>query len=249
MLFSIITAVYNNKAEISGAINSVAGQKNVMIEHIVMDGCSNDGTAELVVSIKSDIVNFESSKDRGIYDALNKGIAKAKGDIIGILHSDDLFSDEHVLKDVLEKFAAGYDGVYADLDYVSKDNTSNVIRRWKTGNFDEFQLKLGWMPPHPTLFLRRSVYEKIGNFNLNYRIAADYDFMLRVLADKDYKIAYLPRTIVKMRIGGESNRSLKNILKKSKEDLAIASIYFNAPILTVISKNVRKVNQLFSRVK
>lgn len=246
MLFSIITAVYNNKAEIGGAIKSVAAQKNVEIEHIVMDGGSKDGTAELIEEIKTNIVNFESSKDSGIYDALNKGIAKSKGDIIGILHSDDLFSDENVLKDVLDKFNEGYDGVYADLDYVSKDNTSHIIRRWKTGTFDAFQLKLGWMPPHPTLFLKRSVYENVGNFNLTYRIAADYDFMLRVLA-KDYKIAYLPRTIVKMRIGGVSNRNFKSIIKKSKEDFAIASNYFSAPALTVLSKNVRKVNQLFFR--
>ncbi len=247
MLFSIITAVYNNKNEIQGAIASVAGQKNVNFEHIIMDGGSNDGTIEAIKENSNPYINFESSRDKGIYDALNKGTLKAKGDIIGILHSDDLFADDKVLRDVQDMFDSGLDGVYGDLDYVSKNNTTSIFRHWKAFVPDFFQLQLGWMAPHPALFLKRSVYEEIGNFDLNYKISADYDFILRVFLNQKYKIGYLPRTIVKMRVGGESNRSLKNIIRKSREDLAIASKHFNVPLLTVLFKNFRKIPQFFPR--
>jgi glycosyltransferase len=245
MLFSIITAVYNNKNEIQGAIDSVAGQKNVKFEHIIMDGGSTDGTIDLIQANNNSYINFESSRDKGIYDALNKGIAKAKGDIVGILHSDDLFADDQVLKDVEALFEAGYDGVYGDLDYVSKNDTSNIFRHWKALVPDSLQFEMGWMPPHPALFLKRSVYEEVGNFDLRYKISGDYDFILRVFLKKKYKIGYLPRTLVKMRVGGESNRSLKNIMRKSKEDFAIATKHFNVPVLTVFFKNFRKIPQFF----
>jgi glycosyltransferase len=245
MLFSIITAVYNNKSEIQGAIASVAGQKNVRLEHIIMDGGSNDGTIEIIKANNNPHINFESSRDKGIYDALNKGILKAQGDIIGILHSDDLFAEDKVLREVQDMFEAGLDGVYGDLDYVSKNDTMNVFRSWKALVPDSFQFELGWMPPHPTLFLKRSVYEDIGGFNLDYNISADYDFILRVFLKEKYQIGYLPRTLIKMRVGGESNRSIKNILRKSKEDFFIASKYFKVPFMTVFFKNIRKIPQLF----
>ena len=245
MLFSIITAVYNNKNEIQGAIASVAGQQNVKFEHIIMDGGSSDGTIELISASKDPKIVFESSKDKGIYDALNKGIAKAKGDIVGILHSDDFFADTNVLKDVLAMFEDGCDGVYGDLDYVYKNDTTSIFRRWKAFVPNSFKFELGWMAPHPALFLKRSVYEEIGNFDLKYKISADYDFILRVFLKKKYKIGYLPRTIVKMRVGGESNKSLKNIIRKSKEDFLIASKHFDTPLLTVLFKNIRKIPQFF----
>ena len=245
MLFSIITAVYNNKNEIQGAIASVAGQKNVKFEHIIMDGGSTDGTVDLIKANDNSYINFESSRDKGIYDALNKGIAKARGDVVGILHSDDLFADDQVLKDVGVLFEAGFDGVYGDLDYVSKNDTSNIFRHWKALIPDSLQFELGWMPPHPALFLKRSVYEEIGEFDLKYKISGDYDFILRVFLTKKYKIGYLPRTLVKMRVGGESNRSLKNILRKSREDFSIATKHFKFPALTVMFKNLRKIPQFF----
>jgi glycosyltransferase involved in cell wall biosynthesis len=245
MLFSIVTAVYNNKNEILGAVQSVAGQQNVKLEHIIMDGGSSDGTIDLINANSNTNIQFESGRDKGIYDALNKGITKAKGDIIGILHSDDLFADDQVLKDIHDLFEAGYDGVYGDLDYVLKDDTSSIFRHWKALVPSPFNLELGWMPPHPSLFLKREIYEEIGNFDLKYKISADYDFILRVFLDEKYKIAYLPRTIVKMRVGGESNRSLKNIIRKSKEDFAIASKHFKVPFFTVFLKNFRKIPQFF----
>jgi glycosyltransferase len=246
MLFSIITAVYNNKAQILGAISSVGAQKGVELEHIIMDGGSKDGTCELIQGIKDPRVKFESSPDKGIYDALNKGIERSRGDIVGFLHSDDLFADERVLSDVQKLFEAGADGVYGDLDYVSRDDTSKIFRHWKSSTTDAFQMELGWMPPHPALFLRRSVYEEVGRFNLDYKISGDYDFILRVFLQDKYKIAYLPRTLVKMRVGGVSNRSFKNILKKSREDLAISAKHFRAPIMTVFFKNFRKIPQFFT---
>jgi glycosyltransferase len=245
MLFSIITAVYNNKNQILGAISSVESQKNVELEHIIMDGGSSDGTCEIIQTLNNKKIKFESSRDRGIYDALNKGIAKASGEIIGLLHSDDLFVDDHVLIDVQKLFEAGFDGVYGDLDYVTQGDTSKIFRKWKSSVPDSFQLELGWMPPHPTLFLKRSIYNEIGSFDLNYKISGDYEFVLRVFTNKNYKIAYLPRTLVKMRVGGVSNRGLKNIINKSREDLTIASKNFRNPGLTVLFKNLRKIPQLF----
>lgn len=245
MIFSIITAVYNNRNEIQGAAASVAEQQDVKYEHIIMDGGSTDGTIDLIKASNNPYINFESSRDKGIYDALNKGISKAKGDIIGLLHSDDLFADDHVLADVQAMFEAGYDGVYGDLDYVYKNDTASIVRHWKALVPDSFQFELGWMPPHPALFLKRSVYEEVGSFDLQYKISGDYDFILKVFLKNKYKIGYLPRTLVKMRVGGESNRSIKNVLRKSKEDFAIASKHFKIPFFTVFFKNFRKIPQFF----
>lgn len=246
MLFSIITAVYNNKNEILGALNSVHSQKDVQIEHIVMDGGSTDGTTELIQQAGMDRVIFDSSKDKGIYDAINKGIQKASGDIIGILHSDDFFTNDLILKEIESYFLDGFDVVYGDLDYVYKENTSKIFRKWIANLWDPFQLRLGWMPPHPTIFLKKNVYEEIGNYDLDYKISADYDLILRVFINNKYKIAYLPKTLVKMRVGGASNRSLKNIIKKTQEDIEIASKYFYPASLTILFKNIRKLPQLIS---
>jgi glycosyltransferase involved in cell wall biosynthesis len=242
MRFSIITAVFNNLEQLKGAIASVENQSNVQVEHVIQDGMSSDGTADYIESLNSSVISFSSEKDNGIYDALNRGIARANGEIIGLLHSDDFFNGD-VLHKIEKFFLEGYDGVYADLDYVSKDDISKIFRKWKSGSFNLMKLRFGWMPPHPTLFLRKQVYDELGTFDLKYRIASDYDFILRVFSNPKYRIAYLPETIVKMRVGGESNKSLKNIIKKSSEDLDIASKHFSPASLTILSKNLRKVHQ------
>jgi glycosyltransferase len=247
MVFSIITSVYNNKLMISQAINSVASQlrNNVTIEHIIIDGNSTDGTKEYLIGSKLPIhVKFKSESDQGIYDALQKGFLMASGDVVGILHSDDFFSDENVLSDIQNLFEQGADVVYGDLIYVDRATGSSVIRDWRAGSFTELDLKMGWMPPHPTFFFRRDLLKSKGHFCTSFRIAGDYEYMLRFLTDSKLKIMYCNRTITHMRAGGVSNRSLKNILKKMQEDFTVAKLYFDSPMNTVLFKNLRKISQL-----
>jgi len=246
MIFSIITAVYNNKEHIECAINSVWSQKGVQIEHIVMDGGSTDGTVEVIERINNPQIKFKSSKDKGIYDALNKGILNATGEIIGILHSDDFYASENVLKKVEDLFLDGADVVYGDLDYVERNNPSQIFRKWRSGIFTPFDLNLGWVAPHPSFFVKRSILGDVGGFDLNFKISADYDFILRVLKKEKIKVAYLPTTIVKMRVGGESNKTFKNKFKGSAEDYLIAKKYFSNPFFTVVCKVLRKIPQLVS---
>lgn len=229
------------------AIDSVTSQLNnkINIEHIIVDGDSTDGTKEYLESSNfPPHVRFKSEKDLGIYDALNKGLLLAKGDIIGILHSDDLFSDENVLRDIQQLFEQGADVVYGDLVYVDRATGKSIIRDWKAGSFTELDLFMGWMPPHPTFFFKRELLKTKGLYSIDFKIAGDYEYMLRYLTDSKLNISYCNRTVTQMRIGGISNRSLKSILKKIKEDLRIADTYFNSPINTVLFKNLRKISQI-----
>lgn len=241
MSISIITACYNSLEFIENCIISLQKQKSIDLEHVLIDGDSKDGTKEFLSKING--ITFLSEKDKGIYDALNKGVAIAKFDIIGILHTDDFFADEFVLRDIQKLFDEGADIVYADLEYVSRSRPDKIIRKWKSGVFNQMDLELGWMPPHPTFFARKKVFERVGSYSLEYKISGDYDLMLRAINHKDFKISYLPRTVVKMRVGGVSNRSLKNIILKMKEDHEIASRHFRFPLGTLISKSLRKIVQ------
>jgi glycosyltransferase len=245
MKVSIITATYNSKITLQEAIASIASQKEANIEYIVIDGRSTDGTLDLVKD-NDTIVRYISEPDQGIYDALNKGIKFATGDIIGFLHSDDLFASNTIIARIASEFKnQAIDGVYGDLEYVDKKNTKRVIRRWKSEPFYPKLLKEGWMPAHPTLFLRKSVYEKHGLFNLSYKIAADYDFMLRILQDKTLKFSYLAAVITRMRTGGASNRSIKNIVQKTKEDYKAVTSNKVGGWFTIVRKNTSKVKQFF----
>ncbi len=231
---------------IACAIDAVASQQNshVTIEHILVDGNSKDGTKEYLEGLTWPHLSFKSEKDNGIYDALNKGLVRATGEIVGILHSDDFFTDANVLSDVQKHFELGADVVYGDLVYVDRASGKTVIRDWKAGSFTELDLKMGWMPPHPTFFFRRELLKEKGLFDTNFRIAGDYEYMLRFLTDKNLKVAYCPRVLTHMRIGGISNKSIKSILKKMKEDMTVAGKYFDNPLLTVFFKNIRKIKQL-----
>lgn len=185
-----------------------------------------------------------SEPDQGIYDALNKGISKSRGDVIGFLHADDVFADEHVLTRVGEAFQnPAVQAVYGDLQYVRKGDVSKVIRHWKSGSFDARSLARGWMPPHPTLYVRRTVYEQLGGFDTRFRIAADYDFMLRLLTQPEIVTAYVPHVLVKMRVGGASNRSITNILRKSREDLQALRSNKVGGLTTLFWKNISKIGQ------
>ena len=243
---SVITAVRNRVATVGEALDSVHSQSWPDVEHVVIDGVSTDGTLELLETRRSEIAVLLSERDSGIYDALNKGLKLAKGDVIGLMHSDDVYADEHVLADIAAVFAdPEIDAVYGDLDYVAQNDTSRVIRRWRSGEYSRVRLADGWMPPHPTLYLRRHVIEHWGGFDETFRIAADYDVILRYFGKGRIRPAYVPRVLVKMRVGGESNRSLGRVFRKSREDYAALRRNRVGGLRTLVRKNFSKIGQFF----
>ena len=247
MKVSIITIVWNNKETIRDAINTVLSQTYKNIEYIIIDGASTDGTFEIIQNYSDKVAKIVSESDKGIYDGLNKGISLATGDVIAFLHSDDVYANETVISNIVNCFDNGAQGVYGDLVYTDKADVNKVFRYWKSCDFSPSLLSKGWMPPHPTLFLRREVYQKYGAFDISFKIAGDYDFMLRILKD-NIVVKYLPQVIYKMRVGGESNRSIKNILDKSKEDLrAMRKNKINNPFFALFYKNISKIMQLVKR--
>jgi len=247
---SVITAVYNRAATIGESLRSSCEQSHPDVERVVIDGGSTDSTMEVVRSFGDDIATVVSERDHGIYDALNKGVQAATGDLVGFLHADDLFHDNEVINRVatamMEPSVAA---VYGDLIYVSKDRSDHIVRYWRAGEYRSVQLRQGWMPPHPTLYVRRSVFESVGAFDTSLRIAADYDWMLRLLL-AGHRVAYIPQVQVRMRTGGASNRSLGNILRKSAEDFSVLRRHgfsHAAAATTLLSKNLRKLPQLVRR--
>lgn len=244
---SIITSVYNNRDTIAEAIDSVLSQTYKNIEYIIVDGGSSDGTVEIVRGYGDRITKFVSERDRGIYDGLNKGVLLATGDVIGFLHSDDLYANDKIIALIAKEFEKGdFDGVYGDLVYTPKSDTDKVLRYWKSRKFEAGLLKKGWMPAHPTLFLKRAVYKKFGEFDISFKIAADYDFMLRILKG-GIKVSYLPTVLYKMRVGGESNKSIKNIMLKSREDLKALKKNKIGGIPTLVVKNLSKIAQFIQK--
>ncbi len=251
MKISIITATYNSENTLEVCMDSVLNQTYKEIEYIIVDGNSTDGTLELIkskVAVHSNIT-WISESDNGIYDALNKGVAMATGDVIGFMHSDDYLADTTIIGKIAEAFnSKKIDGLYGNLHYVQFQNPEIIVRNWQSQTFTKNLLNRGWMPAHPTLFLKKDVYKKYGNFNLQYRIAADYDFILRIFKNPSLKFYYLSETITKMRLGGESNRTLKNLMRKSKEDyMAAKTNNLNFPILVIGLKNLSKIPQWFKR--
>ena len=246
LTISVVTATYNRAKTVEQALESVAAQDYPHVEHVIQDGASTDGTRDILNRHASDKVKVASATDGGIYDAINKGIARTTGDVIGLMHSDDFFADETVLTDVAAAFAdSTVDGVYGDLDYVAEADTTRIIRRWRSGPYVPAKLKQGWMPPHPTLYLRRRVFDEWGLYDTSFRIAADYDAMLRYLAKGDITLAYIPKVLVKMRVGGESNKSIKKIIQKSREDYAALQRNGVGGLRSLAIKNLSKVRQFF----
>lgn len=212
MKLSIITVCFNSAATIRDAVDSVLAQQGVELEFIVIDGQSTDDTVQLLQGYGDRITHLVSEPDEGIYDAMNKGVALASGDVVGILNSDDFYADHSVLAEVMAAFDdESVDCVYGDLDYVDVADTDRVVRAWRSGAMRAGAFRRGWHPAHPTFFVRRSVYTAAGLFNLDLKIAADYEFMLRVLERDQAKAVYVPKVLVKMRTGGASNASFKNI--------------------------------------
>jgi glycosyltransferase involved in cell wall biosynthesis len=249
MKFSIITVSYNSFNTIEDTIHSVRGQRYPNIEYLVIDGSSTDGTLKILDRLNDKIDILVSEADKGIYDAMNKGIGMASGDVIGILNSDDIYVDEFVLSDVAKLFEnPETDAVYADLVYVEKSDTNKVKRKWISGKYSPGDFRKGWMPPHPTFFVRKSVYEKYGKFNLDFISAADYELMLRFIHKHQIKIAYLPRVIIKMRMGGQSNVTIKNRLKANREDQKAWEINGLKPgKFTFIRKPLSKLGQFLKK--
>ena len=244
MKVSVITAVFNGRDTIRDAIESVASQSGADIEHVVVDGASTDGTAEILEGLRDRLDVLVSEKDEGIYDALNKGIGLASGDVVGFLHADDLFADDRVVSKIAAAFEdPEVEAVYGDLEYVSKSDTRRVIRHWRAGEYSVSSLVRGWMPPHPTFYVRRRVYERLGAFDTTHRIAADYDCMLRFLSRGNLVPRYIPGVMVRMRVGGMSNRSLSNVLLKSREDYRALRRNRVGGLGTLGLKNLRKLRQ------
>lgn len=245
---SVITAVFNSEKTIAQAIESVLQQHYAAVESVVIDGASRDATLSILEAYRPRLGKLISEPDDGIYDALNKGIGYATGDVIGFLHADDVFEDEGVLGKVAAAFEdPDIDAVYGDLVYVRHDNISHIIRYWKSGNYDQAALVRGWMPPHPTLYVRRSVYERLGGFDPRYKIAADYDIVLRFLAVKKIRAAYIPEVLVRMRAGGISNRSLRTIFRKSMEDYQVLRRNKLGGFSTLFNKNFSKLSQFWRK--
>lgn len=247
MKISIVMATYNSAKTVERATKSLYGQTFANFEHFVIDGGSSDSTIKILEGIIDERSIISVENDEGIYDALNKGMKLTSGDVVGLLHSDDQFMDELVLERVSESFMDPVvQAVYGDLVYV--DHVGKIKRFWKPGHFEPKKLAKGWMPPHPTLFVRKSILEKVGRFDQRYTISSDYDFVVRLFRSLDQcAFQYIPTVLVKMQKGGASNRNLKNITVKMIEDYRIMSAYFSSPLHGLLSKNISKIPQIFSK--
>lgn len=223
MKISIVTACYNSASTIRDTLRTIQMQTHKDIEHIVIDGGSTDGTLEILEQNKQHIAYLTSEPDNGLYDAMNKGITKATGDVIGLLNSDDLFANQHVLMNVNNALTdERIDACYGDLVYVNNGDINQVARYWKSCAYDASLFSKGWVPAHPTFYVRRAIHEKHSMlFNLDYKLAADYDVLLRLLYVHNIKTTYIPDVMVKMRLGGATNKSLKNIINQNKEIMRI----------------------------
>lgn len=250
MKITVITAVYNSEETVGQALKSVATQTHSDLEHLVIEGKSSDNSLTKIEKARHPRMRLISEPDKGIYDALNKGIAHAAGDVIGFMHSDDFYAHDGVLASIGEVFEdPAVEAVFGDLNYVAKDDTSRVIRHWSTGSFYPRRLKYGWMPAHPTLYLRRKVYEQFGGYDISFSIAADYDFILRYFSQATGKSVHIPEVFYKMRVGGVSNRNWKKIRHKMREDMLAIRRNHVGGLHTLALKNLSKVGQFLPRPK
>lgn len=247
MKVTIITATFNNAKTIMRAVASLTSQSYKNIEHIVIDNRSCDGTLELLKKF-SHPIRIISETDKGLYHALNKGIDLAKGEIIAFLHADDLYYSSSVIESIVNTFENNPEikGVYGNLIYFSQENFNKIIRIWRPGKLKYHKIYKGWMLPHPTLFLRKDIYLKFGKFDTNFKISADYDFILRIIINK-VNLLYLQNNVYKMSTGGISNKNLKHITLKSYEDFLILKKNKVGSLFTLIAKNIFKLNQFIKR--
>lgn len=242
MTFSIITPTFNSAATLSDTCRSIRSQLGVAVEHLVQDGGSKDHTIAIAQDFEA---HCRSEPDQGLYHAMNKGIQRATGDIIGILNSDDFYADDQVLARVQEAFSdPEVQAVYGNLDYVDPVDTGKVIRKWRSGRYHHSRFRYGWMPPHPTFFVRRALYERYGDFDLSFRTSADYELMLRFLYKHRVQAVHIPEVLVKMRAGGVSNSSFRHRLRANREDRRAWEVNGLKPhFFTTWLKPVRKLGQ------
>lgn len=249
MKVSVITVSFQSVATIESCIQSVIGQNYPDIEYIIIDGASTDGTLDVIERYRDKIAKVVSEPDEGIYFAMNKGVELASGDLIGMLNSDDLYAGNQVISEVVKAILdSGADSCYGDLVYVDRQRTDKVLRTWKAGEYKKEAFLKGWMPPHPTFFLRRECYNTFGQFNTALRTSADYELMLRMLYKHGRGAVYLNKTLVLMRAGGQSNVSLKNRLKANREDRLAWQLNDLKPgLFTTLRKPLSKIGQFLKR--
>lgn len=249
MKVSIITVVYNGVSTIRDCIESILGQTHSDLEYIVVDGKSTDGTVELIQSYGDRISRFVSEPDRGLYDAMNKGIGLATGEVIGFLNADDMYRHKDVVRHIVRRFAeTGVDGVYSDMLYVARNDLSKIKRYWASGTYKHGDFLWGWMPGHLSFFARKQVYNQYGLFRLDLKSAADYELMLRFIHKNRISLAYLHETTIIMREGGVSNANLRNRVRANQEDRMAWELNGLKPyFFTLTLKPLRKIVQLIQR--
>jgi glycosyltransferase involved in cell wall biosynthesis len=242
---SLITVAYNAQNTIERCINSVLGQKFNNVQYIIIDGRSTDNTTHIISRYQEKISVFISEPDSGVYDAMNKGISLADGDIIGTLNADDFLADDQVLARVAEAFSQPEINIlYGDLDFI--DPGEKVVRKWRSGKYRTGMFNWGWMPPHPTFYCRAALFADLGNYRLDYGSAADYELMLRFIHANKANVFYLNKIMVKMFIGGISNKNVNNRVKALLYDLkAMRNNEIMFPYITIIFKPLRKIVQFF----
>lgn len=246
---TIITVCLDSAATIRDTIESVLAQDWPHIEYIVIDGVSRDGTLGIVQGYGSRIARVVSEPDRGMYDSMNKGLALATGDVVGFVHSDDMLATPQTIRRIAEAFAdPAVECVYGDIDMVDPQDTRRVVRQWRSGPHRPGALPRGWYPPHVSLYVRRSVMQEVGPFDLRYRIAADMDHMVRIFEVRGVRSVHLPEVLVRMRAGGLSNKSVRNIWRANVETWqSLRSHGFRVGPWFMLRKVLRKIPQLFVR--
>lgn len=250
MKISIITVCFNSAKTIADTLKSVREQTHIAVEHIIIDGASTDDTLNVIAAEGQHIIKIVSERDDGIYDAMNKGIAIATGDVIGFINADDFYASPHVLEKIAAVFTdPKVDVCYGDLFYVKQNDTSSIVRYWKSSKFKTGDFAKAWAPPHPTFFARCKIYKSFGGFDLSYKIAADFELMMRFLEQHRLQYKYIPEVLVKMRVGGTSNRSLKNIIKQNKEIIRALDFYgLQSSLIRLIAyKIISKGRQFLTR--
>lgn len=249
MKISLITVSYNSAATIQTTLDSVAAQGYADLEYIIVDGGSKDATLGFVDHYPDLVTACISEPDQGIYDAMNKGVLRATGDVVGILNSDDFYLNDHVLHEVAELFAADpeLEVVLGDVDFVNDDDLNQPVRRYLAGNFKPWMFRFGFMPPHPAVFVRKSAYDRVGLYKLGYKIAADFDLLTRLLSVKRVKYQIANKTWVRMRIGGASTNGIMSNIISTKEmlrSLRENGIYSNAFFL-LLRLPIKYIKQIF----
>lgn len=251
MKISIVTACYNSAATIHDTLRTIQMQTHPDIEHIIIDGGSTDGTLEILEKNRAHIAHLTSERDNGLYDAMNRGVAKATGDVIGLLNSDDLLAHKDVLSNVAKALSnPDVDACYGDLVYVKQDNIDETVRYWKSRDYEPALIGKGWIPAHPTFYAKREVHDKFSMlFNLDYKLAADYELLLKLLYAHKINVAYIPDVMVRMRLGGTTNKSLKNIVNQNKEIMKALELhnYPYSPVKMFASKLIDRVQQYAKR--